>query len=174
MSAFWIFAVALTVAYIIYYCVIIAKDLARPREQVSSDEETFDLVDAAPEPSKVVAMTDKGFQVQDGFGNVREQEITNISTLQPPVKEEDEDPGPVMGPDGAPVTPMGRKIEAAQEVMEPLDPKAMHEESQNDMRAIMMGTIPSVDIEKTYTPPEKSSGDENAKKELDHDGGQRI
>ena len=42
MSAFWIFAVALTVAYIIYYCVIIAKDLAKPREQVSSDEETFE------------------------------------------------------------------------------------------------------------------------------------
>ena len=66
MSAFWIFAVALTVAYIIYYCVIIAKDLAKPREQVSSDEETFELADTAPEPSKVVAMTDKGFQVQDG------------------------------------------------------------------------------------------------------------
>ena len=55
MRAFWIFAVALTVAYIIYYCVIIAKDLAKPREQVSSDEETFDVMDAAPEPSKVVA-----------------------------------------------------------------------------------------------------------------------
>ena len=173
MSAFWIFAVALTVAYIIYYCVIIAKDLARPREQVSSAEETFDLVDAAPEPSKVVAMTDKGFQVQDVFGKVREQEITGVPIIIPQ-DDEDEDPGPVMGPDGAPVTPMGRKIEAAQEVMEPLDPKAMHEESQNDMRAIMMGTIPSVNIDKTVTPPEKSSGDDNAKKELDHDGGQRI
>ena len=88
MSAFWIFAVALTVAYIIYYCVIIAKDLAKPREQVSSDEETFELADTAPEPSKVVAMTDKGFQVQDGFGNVREQEITGVPAPLPPEKEE--------------------------------------------------------------------------------------
>ena len=88
MSAFWIFAVALTVAYIIYYCVIIAKDLAKPREQVSSDEETFELADTAPEPSKVVAMTDKGFQVQDGFGNVREQEITNVPAPLPPEKED--------------------------------------------------------------------------------------
>ena len=173
MSAFWIFAVALTVAYIIYYCVIIAKDLAKPREQVSSDEETFELADAAPEPSKVVAMTDQGFQVQDGFGNVREQEITGVPAPLPSEKE-DEDPGPTMGADGAPVTATGRKIAAAQDEMVPLDPKAMHEESQNDMRAIMMGTIPSVDIDKTYTPPEKSSGDDNAKKELDHDGGQRI
>ena len=173
MSAFWIFAVALTVAYIIYYCVIIAKDLAKPREQVSSDEETFELADAAPEPSKVVAMTDKGFQVQDVFGKVREQEITGVPIIIPP-DNEDEDPGPVMGPDGAPVTPMGRKIEAAQEVMEPIDPKSTGEQSLNDLKAILEGTVPSVNIEKTYTPPEKSSGDETTKKELDHDGGQRI
>ena len=173
MSAFWIFAVALTVAYIIYYCVIIAKDLAKPREQVSSDEETFDLVDAAPEPSKVVAMTDKGFQVQDVFGKVREQEITGVPIIIPP-DNEDEDPGPVMGPDGAPVTPMGRKIEAAQDEMVPIDPKSTGEQSLNDLKSIMEGKVPSVNIEKTYTPPEKSSGDDNAKKELDHDGGQRI
>ena len=90
MRAFWIFAVALTVAYIIYYCVIIAKDLAKPREQVSSDEETFDVLDAAPEPSKVVAMTDRGFQVQDGSGNVKEQEISSIPAPLPPVVEDEE------------------------------------------------------------------------------------
>ena len=173
MSAFWIFAVALTVAYIIYYCVIIAKDLAKPREQVSSDEETFDLVDAAPEPSKVVAMTDKGFQVQDGFGNVREQEITGVPAPLPPEKE-DEDPGPTMGADGAPVTPVGRKVAAAQDEMVPIDPKSTGEQSLNDLKSIMEGRVPSVNIEKTYTPPEKSSGDETTKKELDHDGGQRI
>ena len=175
MSAFWIFAVALTVAYIIYYCVIIAKDLAKPREQVSSDEETFELADAAPEPSKVVAMTDKGFQVQDGFGNVREQEITGAPTPLPLENEkEDEDPGPTMGPDGAPVTATGRKVAAAQDEMVPIDPKSTGEQSLNDLKSIMEGKVPSVNIEKTYTPPEKSSGDETTKKELDHDGGQRI
>ena len=173
MRAFWIFAVALTVAYIIYYCVIIAKDLAKPREQVSSDEETFDVMDAAPEPSKVVAMTDRGFQVQDGSGNVKEQEISSIPAPLPPVVE-DEDPGPTMGADGAPVTAAGRKVAEAQDVMVPLDPKAMHEESQNDLKAMMIGDIPSVNIEKKVTPPEKSSGDANTKKEQDHDGGQRI
>ena len=133
MSAFWIFAVALTVAYIIYYCVIIAKDLAKPREQVSSDEETFELAD-----------------------------------------KEDEDPGPTMGADGAPVTPVGRKVAAAQDEMVPIDPKSTGEQSLNDLKSIMEGKVPSVNIEKTYTPPEKSSGDETTKKELDHDGGQRI
>ena len=174
MSAFWIFAVALTVAYIIYYCVIIAKDLAKPREQVSSDEETFELADAAPEPSKVVAMTDKGFQVQDGFGNVREQKLITGEPIIIPPDDEDEDPGPTMGPDGAPVTPVGRKIAAAQDEMVPIDPKSTGEQSLNDLKSIMEGKVPSVNIEKTYTPPEKSSGDETTKKELDHDGGQRI
>ena len=48
------------------------------------------------------------------------------------------------------------------------------EQSLNDLKSIMEGKVPSVNIEKTYTPPEKSSGDETTKKELDHDGGQRI
>jgi hypothetical protein len=39
---------------------------------------------------------------------------------------------------------------------------------------MMIGDIPSVNLEKKVTPPEKSSGDANAKKEQDHDGGQRI
>ena len=118
-------------------------------------------------------MTDKGFQVQDVFGKVREQEITGVPIIIPP-DNEDEDPGPVMGPDGAPVTPMGRKIEGAQDEMVPIDPKSTGEQSLNDLKSIMEGKVPSVNIEKTYTPPEKSSGDETSKKELDHDGGQRI
>ena len=91
-----------------------------------------------------------------------------------PADKEDEDPGPTMGPDGAPVTATGRKIAAAQDEMVPIDPKSTGEQSLNDLKSIMEGKVPSVNIEKTYTPPEKSSGDETTKKELDHDGGQRI
>ena len=35
MSAFWIFATCLTVAYIIYYSVVVWRDLSKPKEQVS-------------------------------------------------------------------------------------------------------------------------------------------
>ena len=70
MSAFWIFSMVVTVVYIIYYAAIIAKDLARPSEQRSSSAETFVLEDTAPEPGKVVEVTDKGFSVEDGSGNV--------------------------------------------------------------------------------------------------------
>ena len=50
MSAFWIFATCLTVAYIIYYSVVVWRDLSKPKEQVSSSEETFELADTVPEP----------------------------------------------------------------------------------------------------------------------------
>ena len=173
MSAFWIFAVVLTVAYLIYYCVIIAKDLARPREQVSSSEETFVLEKTAPEPSKVVEMTDKGFQVEDGSGNVREQEVTNVPAPGKPDSGK-EDPGPLLDASGAPATPMAKKIVSAQEEMDPIDPDAASAMVLNGLKDAMTDENSTVDIEKTVTPPEKSSGDENAKKELDHDGGQRI
>ena len=84
MSAFWIFAMVVTVVYIIYYAAIIAKDLARPSEQRSSSAETFVLEDTAPEPGKVVEVTDKGFSVEDGSGNVREQAITNVPARSVP------------------------------------------------------------------------------------------
>ena len=173
MSAFWIFAACLTVAYIIYYCVIIAKDLAMPREQVSTNEETFVLEKSAPEPSKVVAMTDKGFQVEDGSGNVKQQEVTNVPAPKKPDAGND-DPGPLLDATGAPATPMTKKILAAQEEMVPIDPDAASAMVLNGLKDAMIDENSTVNIDKTVTPPEKSSGDENAKKELDHDGGQRI
>lgn len=103
MSAFWIFAMVVTVVYIIYYAAIIAKDLARPSEQRSSSAETFVLEDTAPEPGKVVEVTDKGFSVEDGSGNVREQAITNVPAPKRPVTE-DSEPGPKLDATGAPLT----------------------------------------------------------------------
>ena len=172
MSAFWTFAVVLTVAYIIYYSVIICKDLAKPRERASSSEETFALVDAMRgEPSKVVEMTDRGFQVDDGSGNIQEQEITNVPDPKKP-EADDSDPGPKLDGTGAPVTPAGKKILSAQEDMDLIDPKAADEESHDTLKAIMCGEQEKVNFERTVTPSEKSSGDENAKK--GNDAGQRI
>jgi hypothetical protein len=44
----------------------------------------------------------------------------------------------------------------------------------NGLKDAMIDENSTVNIDKTVTPPEKSSGDDNSKKELDHDGGQRI
>ena len=153
MSAFWIFAMVVTVVYIIYYAAIIAKDLARPSEQRSSSAETFVLEDTAPEPGKVVEVTDKGFSVEDGSGNVREQAITNVPAPKRPAAE-DSEPGPKLDATGAPLTEGGR----------------------DTLTLLMMDQQPDVNIDRTVTPaPEKPSGDADVKKEeKDHDGGQHI
>ena len=175
MSAFWIFAMVVTVVYIIYYAAIIAKDLARPSEQRSSSAETFVLEDTAPEPGKVVEVTDKGFSVEDGSGNVREQAITNVPAPKRPAAE-DSEPGPKLDATGAPLTEGGRKILSAQEDMDLIDPKAAGEQSRDTLPGLRMDPQPDGPLARTVPPaPEKHSGDSDVKKEeKDHDGGQHI
>ena len=176
MSAFWIFATCVTVVYVIYYSIIIAKDLVKPGEGgSSSSEESFVLDGVAPEQSKVVEMTDKGFQVADGSGNVREQEITNVPAPKAP-ETEDSGSGPLLDATGAPVTPTAKKVLSVQEEMDLIDPKAASEQSRDTLALLMMDQQPDVNIDRTVTPaPEKPSGEGDVKKEeKDHDGGQHI
>ena len=176
MSAFWIFATCLTVAYIIYYSVVVWRDLSKPKEQVSSSEETFELADTAPEPTRVVEQTDKGFRVAGRDVQVKEQEFTNSPAAPAPKKPEspDPDPGPQLDATGAPTTPMAKKVAAAKEEMEPIDVIGSTELVQDQLEAAMKDELDTVDIEKTVTTPEKSSGDETSKKVQDHDAGKRI
>ena len=173
MSAFWIFTTCLTVVYFIYYTVVVWKDLAKPREQRSSSEETFVFEGAAPEPSKVVEMTDRGFQVEDGSGMVKEQAITNVPSARQ-TETEESDPGPLLDVTGAPVTAAGKRIQAAQDEMEPIDVSAASELVLEGMEAAIAGELDTVNIERKVTHTEQTSGDANTKKEQDHDGGQRI
>ena len=168
MSAFWIFATCLTVVYIIYYTVVVWKDLAKPREQRSSTEEAFVFEGAAPEPSKVVEMTDKGFQVEDGSGMVREHAITNVPSSRQPETDASE-PGPKLDVTGAPVTAAGTRIQEAEDEMDPIDVSAASELVLEGMEAAMAGELDTVNIDRKVTPPEQSSGDTDAKKKLDHD-----
>jgi len=169
MSAFWIFATCLTVAYIIYYSIVVWRDLSKPKEQVSSSEETFELADtAAPEPTRVVEQTDKRFRVEGGTPIwPEEQEITPSPAATAPKKPEspDPDPGPQLDATGAPTTPMEKKVAAAKEEMVPIDVIGSTELVQDQLEAAMTGELATVDIEKTVTTPEKSSGDETSKKE---------
>ena len=169
MSAFWIFATCLTVAYIIYYSIVVWRDLSKPKEQVSSSEETFELADtAASEPTRVVEQTDKGFRVDGGTPIwPEEQEITPSPAATAPKKPDspDPDPGPQLDATGAPTTPMEKKVAAAKEEMVPIDVLGSTELVQYQLEAAMTGELATVDIEKTVTTPEKSSGDETSKKE---------
>jgi len=63
MSPFMIFALVLTIAYAIYYAVVIAKDLQGKKGRTNSTEEVFDLDGMEEEESVEVSEAGDGFQV---------------------------------------------------------------------------------------------------------------
>ena len=63
MSPFMIFALVLTIAYVLYYAVVVAKDLQDKKGIVNSTEEVFDLDDMEEEESVEVSETADSFQV---------------------------------------------------------------------------------------------------------------
>lgn len=67
MSAFGIFALILTTAYIIYFAVVIAKDIIAGKKSPSIDSstESFDVSSFAGEDSVEVKEVDGGFAVGD-------------------------------------------------------------------------------------------------------------
>ena len=70
MSPFMIFALVLTIAYVLYYAVVIAKDLQGKKGIANSTEEVFDLDDMEEEESVEVSETADSFQV----GNTGEKQ----------------------------------------------------------------------------------------------------
>ena len=70
MSPFMIFALVLTIAYVLYYAVVVAKDLQGKKGIVNSTEEVFDLDDMEKEESVEVSETADSFQV----GNTGEKQ----------------------------------------------------------------------------------------------------
>ena len=86
MSPFVIFAISLTIAYVIYYAVMITRDLYGKKEENKSNEEVFDVSSITEEESAVaVNESDGGFSIankqydtsyqnettgdDDGYGN---------------------------------------------------------------------------------------------------------
>lgn len=63
MSPFMIFALVLTIAYAIYYAVVIAKDLQGKKGRTNSTEEVFDLEGMEEEESVQVSESGDSFQV---------------------------------------------------------------------------------------------------------------
>ena len=85
MSSFVIFAISLTIAYVIYYAVMITRDLYGKKEENKSNEEVFDVSSITEEEAAVaVNESDGGFSIankqydtsyqngmagDDGYGN---------------------------------------------------------------------------------------------------------
>lgn len=82
MSAFGIFALILTTAYIIYFSVVIIRDVTSSRKSVeeNSGTETFDTT-FAEEQSVDVIETETGFAVGDN--NVNAEPVAAIEVTRP-------------------------------------------------------------------------------------------
>ena len=66
MSPFLIFAISLTIAYAIYYAVMITRDLYGKKEEAKSNEEVFDISNITEEEVAVaVNESNGGFSVAD-------------------------------------------------------------------------------------------------------------
>ena len=64
MSPFLIFAISLTIAYAIYYAVMITRDLYGKKEEAKSNEEVFDVSNITEEEAAVaVNESDGGFSI---------------------------------------------------------------------------------------------------------------
>ena len=162
MSTFWIFAVVLTAAYIVYYTVIVLMDLwKKPGEERKPSEETFELKDAAPAPGRVVEMTGTGFRVAGGPG----PDVETVMTQPAAAPATELSDAPKLDASGAPVTPVGRKIRSVQEDMEEIDPSCSGEMTQQMLTDCMISGGSNVPIDRTVTSPEK---------EQDHDAGKRL
>lgn len=63
MKSYWIFAIILTAAYVVYYAVNIARDLYGKRGQGKSDEEVFELDPDDGQESVDVTESESGFNI---------------------------------------------------------------------------------------------------------------
>ena len=82
MKSYFIFAIVLTVAYLVYYAVVIVQDLYGKKGTGRTDEEVFDLGAPEEEESVVVTESDMGFNV----GN--EQYETEADPTASPMTQE--------------------------------------------------------------------------------------
>lgn len=104
MGSYFIFALVLTVLYIVYYAVNIARDLYGKKGTEKADEEVFDLgpMDTAEE-SVVVSENETGFSIGS-----ETYDTETVATVPPAVQDGD----------------TGKKEAAAKERLEQLKAKA--------------------------------------------------
>lgn len=168
MSVFWIFVIILTVAYVIYYTVVISSDLYRkPKEQSASSVETFEIKDMADEASKAVEETDGGFRVSRG-GDPSWDETDLRAAPAPEPEQPEEQPAHRLDASGAPVSELDTKVEKATESMEDIRPEMNGELMSLNMKSALFEGKPYLQIEKTFTPATEGA-QENKEEEKDED-----
>lgn len=91
MSPFFIFAIVLTVAYLIYYTVVILHDLYGKNGEKKSEEEIFEIDPSEePEESVEVSESEMGFSVGGNDYEVDMEEPSQVSAAGRQEKTKDE------------------------------------------------------------------------------------
>ena len=170
MGVFWIFFIILTVAYVIYYTVVISSDLYRkPKEHSSSSVETFEVPDMPEEPSKAVEETDGGFRVSSG-GDDPSWDETDLRSAPAAEPEQPQDqPVHKLDASGAPVSALDEKIEKAEESLEQIRPEMSGELMSITMESALKEGRPPLQIEKKVTPAPEGAKEKEEKKDEDAD-----
>ena len=167
MSGFWIFAIILTVAYALYYGIIISIDLyGKPKEQSKGSEETFEFKDMEFEQPKSVEETSGGFRISenDGEGGNKWNE-TVTRTVTPSSEQQD---APKLDATGASLSPAQEKIKHTEENMEDIDVQMNGELMDEAMKAAMLTGKPlPVKINKVAAGNSGEGGLENGTKGID-------
>ncbi len=89
MSAYLIFVIVLTVAYLLYYAVIIVQDLYGKKDEVKSNEEVFDVSSMDDgEESVAVSESDTGFSIGDSEYQTNVNVITEKEETSSRAKDE--------------------------------------------------------------------------------------
>lgn len=89
MDAYFIFAIVLTVAYVLYYAIVIAHDLYGKKGTDKPEEEVFDVGASEEEDSVTVTESETGFNIG---GESYETESTAITPEASPEEGETEKP----------------------------------------------------------------------------------
>ena len=84
MKSFVIFAIVVTIIYVIYYTVIIVQDLYGKPKDEKSQGESFDVSDMTDEEESIaVSESDGGFSV----GDTRRSSLQSLQRRQPPLRK---------------------------------------------------------------------------------------
>lgn len=86
MKSYFIFAIVVTVVYLIYYAVIIVQDLYGKKGTDKPDEEVFDLGETDDEESVTVTESENGFSV--GGEEYETETETTVLSEEPEAKPE--------------------------------------------------------------------------------------
>lgn len=156
MSTFWIFAACLTLAYAIYYTVVICMDIyGKPKGQRQTTTETFNIDDIAPEASVAVEKTDDGYRIGKTTNRPDEEPQWEEKPIVTSIKKDA--PNDSLTATDNSSSPANKKIESTQSEMEEIEPKLSTELMSAVMKSALETGKPPVPIKKEVVKPDSEN-----------------